>query len=58
MDVVLGTVNEQLRKLFILNEGAPSEMEDVSRGYGLLLHGSGLKGKCDQQLSYITQEVQ
>ncbi len=55
---VTQAIHERLETLFVLNKSAPKEeMEDVSRGYGRLLYGSGLKANQATYVEDLTQQV-
>ncbi len=48
----------KLKALFVLDKSASKEeMEDASRGYGRLLHASGLKANQAAHVATLTEQV-
>ncbi len=55
---MIEALKTKLEDLFVLHKNAPTEeMEDASRGYGWLLHASGLKANQATYVKDLTQQV-
>ncbi len=59
---MIEAIKETLESLFVVNRDAPDKeaMNDASRGYGLLLHASGLKHNSSRRnstVAIVTEKV-